>query len=90
VDDLHAAIAAHLRERNTRLTVERAPIERVWQDSVRPLALMRCRRCGGPLLADASVTQVEALGVADGDLGALGPLLAARLCVGCYLQSEAA
>jgi hypothetical protein len=74
VDDLFAAIAAHLRRTNRRLG--RAPIERVWDDTVRPLALRPCRSCGGTIATDR-------------DIQALGPLLAGQLCPGCYL-SEAA
>jgi hypothetical protein len=76
VDDLLAAIADHLRHHNVRLRPGRA--ERVWSralwDYGRPQ--VRCRSCGGPILA-------------DGDVKALGPLLAAGLCLGCYLREAA-
>ncbi len=44
---------------------------------VAPAALARCRSCGGPITATA-------------DIRALGPLLAVRKCLSCYLATEAA
>lgn len=68
MDKLHAAIAAYLREHNSRiLTPCPSPL---------PLAQARCRSCGQPIGAGA-------------EPGALGSLIAARRCLGCYLREAA-
>ena len=70
VDELHAAIAAYLRAHNPRAIKACAlPV---------PLASVRCRACGRPIL-DAGA----------GDVAALGALLTARRCVGCFLREGA-
>jgi len=68
MEQLHAAIAAYLREHNPRiLTPCPHPV---------PLAQSRCRSCGLP--------------IGEGfEPGALGALIAARRCLGCYLREAA-
>jgi len=70
VEELHAAIREYLRDRNPR-AIRRCA-------SPVPLASVRCRSCGRPIM-DAGA----------GDVGALGPLLAARRCADCYLREAA-
>lgn len=74
MDDLFAAIAAHLRRHNARLRP--APVERVWLEALRPLA--RCRLCQAAIVAG------------EGDAPAYAALLAAGRCLACYLLHEAA
>ena len=70
-EELHAALRAYLRAANPRCIACCAPPP--------PLASVRCRACGRPILR-----------VGAGDLGALGPLLAARRCVDCFIREQAA
>jgi hypothetical protein len=81
VDELHAAIAAYLRRHNDWLRP--GPIPRVRPEALRPLA--HCRICDALIAGDE-----EARIAADTEVPALATLLAARLCVICYLASEAA
>lgn len=63
MDDLFAAIAAYLRERNSRLTAERAPVERVWSGSLRAYTgqAVYCRICGRPITSGEGLFDVEKL-----------------------------
>ena len=66
MDEIFAAIAAYLRERNPRLTVERAPVERVWRDSLRPWRpsagpMVYCRCCGRAILSGEGLFDLEKL-----------------------------
>jgi hypothetical protein len=75
MDDLFAAIAVHLRRHNRRL--ERAPVERVWQETMRPLApAPGCQCCGRAIMAGA-------------DPLTIGYLLRARRCLDCYMREAA-
>ena len=75
MDELHAAIRAYLRRHNPRVIAKSAPPV--------PLASVRCRACGRPIL-DAGAGRVPS------GQGLLGPLLAARRCVDCYVREAAA
>lgn len=68
MEELHAAIGDYLREHNPRILAPCPPPV--------PLASMRCRSCGQPIMAEA-------------EPGTLGYLLAARCCLGCYLREAA-
>lgn len=61
MDELHAAIAAHLRRTNRRL--ERAPIGHVWEEALRSLAgrQVYCRWCGKPITGGEGLFALEKL-----------------------------
>lgn len=63
MDELFAAIAAYLRERNSRLTADRAPVERVWTGTLRTYGGMQvyCRHCGRPITSGEGLFEVEKL-----------------------------
>ena len=63
MDDLFAAITAFLREHNSRVPVDRAPIERVWTGALRRYGGLPvyCRYCGRPILGGDGLFELEEL-----------------------------
>jgi hypothetical protein len=61
MDELHAAIAAHLRRHNRRLG--RAPIDRVWREALRTYGVraVHCQVCGKAITSGEGLFALERL-----------------------------